>query len=100
RSLTIVQVGLGAGDILSGGEMSVFEPGEAPIKLTAVGEAEAVFVLGSAVPHPHDLHLGYYSVHTSAEELAHGEARIAELGAKLAATGDRRTGSGVTPVFR
>jgi hypothetical protein len=59
-----------------------------------------VFVLGSAVPHPHDLHLGYYSVHTSAEALERGERRIAELGAKLAAAGERRTQSGVTPVFR
>jgi hypothetical protein len=56
--------------------------------------------LGSAVPHPHDLHLGYYSVHTSAEALARGESRIEELGRKLAAAGDRRSQSGSTPVFR
>src|SRR5438874_1807291 len=98
--LAIAQGALDAGDILSGGEMAVFESGEAPIKLTAVGEAEAVFVLGSAVPHPHELHLGYYSVHTSPEALARGEARIADLGAKLAEAGDRRTPSGATPVFR
>jgi len=58
-----------------------------------------VFVLGSAVPHPHDLHLGRYSVHTSAGALARGERRIAELGARLASAGDRRTASGATPVF-
>jgi len=57
-------------------------------------------VLGSAVPHPHDLHTGYYSVHTSAEALARGESRIAELGRALAEAGDRRTASGSTPVFR
>jgi hypothetical protein len=44
--------------------------------------------------------LGYYSVHTSADALARGERRIAELGARLAAAGDRRTSSGATPVLR
>jgi hypothetical protein len=57
-------------------------------------------VLGSAVPHPHELHLGYYSVHTSSEALERGERRIAELGAQLAEAGDRRMASGATPVFR
>ena len=80
--------------------MVVFESGDAPIRLTAGGDADAVFVLGSAVPHPHDLHLGHYSVHTSAEALARGEARVAELGAKLTKAGDRRTSSGAMPVFR
>jgi redox-sensitive bicupin YhaK (pirin superfamily) len=98
--LAIAQGALDAGENLSAGEMAVFESGEAPIKLTAVGETEAAFVLGSAVPHPHELHLGYYSVHTSPEALARGEARIAELGAKLAEAGDRRMASGATPVFR
>jgi hypothetical protein len=69
----------------------VFERGEAPIWLTARGEMDTVFVLGSAVPHPHELHLGTYSVHASAEALARGEWRIAELGKKLAEVGDRWT---------
>jgi redox-sensitive bicupin YhaK (pirin superfamily) len=98
--LAIGQGALDAGESLSAGEMAVFEPREAPIKLTAVGETDAVFVLGSAVPHPHELHLGYYSVHTSPQALERGERRIAELGAKLAEAGDRRTSSGATPVFR
>jgi len=98
--LAIAQGAVEAGERIPAGEMVVFESGEAPLKLTAVGATEAVFVLGSAVPHPHDLHLGYYSVHTSAEALARGEARIAELGAKLTKAGDRRTSSGATPVFR
>jgi len=98
--LAIAQGALDAGESLSAGEMAVFESGEAPIKLTSVGQAEAVFVLGSAVPHPHELHLGHYSVHTSPQALERGEERITELGAKLAAAGDRRTQSGVTPVFR
>nr|NUR36971.1 pirin family protein [Sphingomonas sp.] len=89
-----------AGERVSAGEMVVFDRAETPIRLTATGETDAVFVLGSALPHPHDLHLGHYSVHTSAEALERGERRIAELGAKLAAAGDRRTSSGATPVFR
>jgi hypothetical protein len=80
--------------------MVVFDRGEGPILLTVLGDNDAVFVLGSAVPHPHDVHLGYYSVHTSAEALERGEQRIAELGAKVAAAGDRRSRSGSTPVFR
>jgi len=98
--LALAQGALDAGEALSAGDMAVFERSEAPIALTARGETNAVFVLGSAVPHGHDLHLGYYSVHTSAEALARGEARIAELGRKLAEAGDRRTQSGSTPVFR
>ncbi|ASL45910.1 hypothetical protein bAD24_III00840 [Burkholderia sp. AD24] len=39
--------------------------------------------LGSAMPHPHDLVLGYYSVHTSAEALRTGEARIVEIATDL-----------------
>jgi redox-sensitive bicupin YhaK (pirin superfamily) len=89
-----------AGERLSAGEMAVFDRSETPLTLTARGDVDAVFVLGSAVPHPYELHLGHYSVHTSAEALARGERRIAELGAKLAGTGDRRTKSGATPVFR
>jgi redox-sensitive bicupin YhaK (pirin superfamily) len=98
--LAIAQGALDGGEEVSAGEMAVFDRSEAPLRLTAVGDTNAVFVLGSAVPHPHDLHLGRYSVHTSAQSLAHGERRIAELGDKLAAAGDRRTQSGATPVFR
>ena len=60
----------------------------------------ATFVLGSAVPHPYQLHLGAYSVHTSAEALAAGERHFRELKHRLNATGDRRTESGSTPVYR
>ena len=98
--LAITEGALDAGDSLSAGEMAVFDRGETPIRLTAMGNTKTVFVLGSAVPHAHDLHLGHYSVHTSAEALARGEQRIAELGARLAEAGDRRTDSGATPVFR
>jgi hypothetical protein len=71
--------------------MVIFEPGEAAIALEASGKEDAVFVLGSAVPHPHPLHLGYYSVHTSAQALETGESHIAELGRKLKEAGNRST---------
>ena len=91
-----VQAGAG----VSSGEMVVFESSEAPIALENAGEADAVFVFGSAVPHRHDLHLGNYSVHTSAQALQAGEQRIAELHRAMLAEGDRRTGSGTVPVYR
>ena len=80
--------------------MVVFEHGETPIELAAAGDDDALFVIGSAVPHPHPLHLGHYSVHTSAQALADGERRIAKLRRKLQQEGDRRTDSGTIPVFR
>jgi redox-sensitive bicupin YhaK (pirin superfamily) len=98
--LAVAQGALDVGEHVSAGEMAVFEGGDALLELTAAGDTDAVFVLGTAVPHPHDLHLGRYSVHTSGEALARGERRIAELGARLASAGDRRTESGATPVFR
>ena len=78
------------------GEMAVFRPGFEPIEL--VGGADgATFVLASAVPHPHDLVTGYYSVHTSPEALAIGEAGIERLRAKLPV--DPKA-PGTVPVFR
>jgi redox-sensitive bicupin YhaK (pirin superfamily) len=72
---------VGAPDRLEHGEIIVFEPGEAAVEFIA--ESDAEFVLGSAVPHPHDLVLGYYSVHTSAQALAVGEAEIRDIRARL-----------------
>jgi redox-sensitive bicupin YhaK (pirin superfamily) len=62
-------------------ELVVFGDSEDGLVITADKDSE--FVLGSAVPHPHNLVLGYYSVHTSAEALRTGEARIREIGAQL-----------------
>jgi hypothetical protein len=80
--------------------MVVFEQGEGAIELKAGAHEDAVFVLGSAVPHGHPMHLGHYSVHTSAAALEQGERRIAELGSQLKELGNRRTASGTVPVFR
>jgi redox-sensitive bicupin YhaK (pirin superfamily) len=82
------------------GELAVFEKGEGQLTLNNEREEDAVLVLGSAIAHPHELHLGNYSVHTSAAALAAGEQRIADLHSKMAAAGDRRTGSGTVPVYR
>ncbi|KLK92566.1 pirin [Microvirga vignae] len=98
--VAVAKGGLLASEQLSKGDMAIFEAGEAPIMLQGGEGSGTTFVLGSAVPHPHDLHLGYYSVHTSAQALAAGERRIEELGERLRAAGNRRTASGSTPVFR
>jgi hypothetical protein len=44
-------------------------------------------MLGSAVPHPDDLVLGYNSVHTSTDALAKGERCIHETRAELVRQG-------------
>lgn len=80
--------------------MVLFEQSEEPVVLQAAGNENAVFVLGSAVPHAYPLHLGMYSVHTLAQALAKGERRIAELGRQLERVGGRRTASGTIPIFR
>ena len=66
---------------VSTGELAVFEPSGEPI--TFVAQGDAAFMLGSAIPHPHDLVLGMYSVHTSREALARGEAEIRRIGQSL-----------------
>ena len=67
------------------GELVVFEESVAPIELEAAGATS--FVFGSAIKHPHPLVLGNYSVHTSAEALAQGEAEIRRIGRRLRAEG-------------
>lgn len=98
--VAVAQGRIEAADRVAAGEMVVFEAGQGTIALENTGADSAVFVLGSAVPHPHDLHLGNYSVHTSADALAKGERRIRELYQRLQAEGDRRTGAGTVPVYR
>ena len=72
-------------EALEHGEIVVFEAGDDPVEFTAHTDAE--FVIGSAVRHPHDLVLGYYSVHTSADALEIGEARIEAIRDSLVAKG-------------
>lgn len=72
---------LEAGGAIGAGEIAVFEESSQAIDIVAQGETS--FVLGSAVKHPHDLVTGYYSVHTSRQALAQGEAEIRRIGARL-----------------
>jgi redox-sensitive bicupin YhaK (pirin superfamily) len=80
------------------GEMLLFDKSDQPIALEAA--SDAVFVIGSAVPHAHELHLGRYSVHTSAESLVKCEANIERLRKLLTAVGARHQPSGIVPVFK
>jgi redox-sensitive bicupin YhaK (pirin superfamily) len=99
-----VALGKGAltvGERLSKGELAIFETSQAPLTFEGADGVGATFVLGSAVPHSYQLHLGSYSVHTSPEALAAGERHIRALKQRLDAAGDRRMeSSGSTPVFR
>ncbi len=69
----------------SAGELAIFEAGSAAIDFHA--QSDAQFVVGSAAPHPHDLVLGSYSVHTSQAALDAGEAHISEIGQQLRGQG-------------
>jgi redox-sensitive bicupin YhaK (pirin superfamily) len=70
---------------LQAGELAAFEESSGPIDFQADTDVE--FVVGSAVKHPYDLVLGFYSVHTSAAALREGEARIQQIGLRLRAEG-------------
>jgi redox-sensitive bicupin YhaK (pirin superfamily) len=65
---------LSAPDALRTGDMVVFAPGAGPITFEA--QEDTAFVIGSAMPHPHPLHMGSYSVHTNQQALTLGEAGI------------------------
>jgi redox-sensitive bicupin YhaK (pirin superfamily) len=71
--------------IVEAGELAVFEESNGALDFEAAEDAR--FVLGSAVKHPYELALGDYSVHTSEEALARGEAKIVEIGKRLRAEG-------------
>lgn len=78
---TVVWAAIGEGSLsapaaLSTGELAVFDLSGADITFTAMEETS--FVIGSAVPHPHEMHMGSYSVHTSEEALHTGERGIRE----------------------
>ena len=96
--LSLTACGGGSGDGQSA--QTNTPPIEAPITLEGAADTGATFVLGSAVPHPYPLHLGSYSVHTSADALEAGEEYIRELKQRLNAAGNRHTQRGSTPVYR
>ena len=72
---------LEAGGSVDAGELAVFHESDQAIDFVAQGDT--AFVLGSAARHPHELVMGYYSVHTSRAALARGEAEIQRIGARL-----------------
>ena len=73
------------GELVSAGELVIFEESGADLAIQA--ENAAHFVLGSAVKHPHALVTGRYSVHTSPVALRAGELEIRRIGSQLAAAG-------------
>ncbi|MBW8847220.1 MAG: pirin family protein [Burkholderiales bacterium] len=79
--LAVSAGGVDVNGMVGTGELAVFEESEQAIDFVAHGDTS--FVLGSAVKHPHDLVMGYYSVHTSKAALAQGEAEIQRIGAEL-----------------
>ena len=87
---TVGWIALGSGrlqvpEYVGAGELIIFEPSNAMIDFYA--ETDSEFVLGSAAPHPHDLVMGSYSVHTNLEALKAGEKRIIEIRRQLQGDG-------------
>jgi redox-sensitive bicupin YhaK (pirin superfamily) len=72
-------------DTITTGELAVFDESTAPLEFMAARDAK--FLLGSAVKHPHDLVLGYYSIHTSEAGLKRGAEEIRRIGAGLRTAG-------------
>jgi redox-sensitive bicupin YhaK (pirin superfamily) len=83
---TVLWIAVGMGSVLvpdelRQGELVTFRPSSAAIEFEA--QADAEFVLGSAVPHDHDLVLGPHSVHTTNEAMHEAESRILEIQTRL-----------------
>jgi redox-sensitive bicupin YhaK (pirin superfamily) len=83
---TVLWTAIGRGSVavpdeLAEGEIVAFSPGSDAVEFAALADTE--LMVGSAVPHPHELVLGYYSVHTSPDALREGEARIAAIRSRL-----------------
>jgi redox-sensitive bicupin YhaK (pirin superfamily) len=79
------QGSLAVSDEILSNELAVFSESEDALAFMAQGETD--FIVASAIKHPHDLVLGYYSVHTSHAALQQGEAEIARIGQQLRAEG-------------
>ena len=62
-------------------QLVVFEKGEAAIEFTA--DQSVGFVIGSAIPHDHEMFMGPYSAHTSRQALKDGLSEINRIGANL-----------------
>ena len=75
--VAIASGAVSAPDMLRHGDFAAFETSNAGAEFEALEDAK--FVLGSAVPHKHDLALGHYSVHTSPTALREAEAHISAI---------------------
>jgi len=71
-------------DLLSG-DLAAFEPSSEAVEFEARTDAE--FVVGSAIPHKHDLVLGSHSVHTTRAALRDAQAHIAAIQTRLVQEG-------------
>ena len=72
-------------DELRTGDMAAFDPSNRAVEFEARADAE--FVLGSAVAHPHALVLGSHSIHTTAAALRTAETHISTLRTQLVREG-------------
>jgi len=70
---------------LKHGDLAAFESSGEAVEFAALTDAE--FVLGSAMPHEHDLVLGHYSVHTTPAALREAEAHIQAIRRRLVQEG-------------
>ena len=68
-------------DELRQGDLAAFEPSSEAVEFEARTDAE--FVLGSAVPHKHDLVLGSHSVHTTPAALRDAQAHLSAVRTRL-----------------
>ena len=88
---TVAWAAVGEGTLAAGpdglteGDLVVFDASALPIDFLA--KTDVVFMIGSAAPHPHDLVMGTYSVHTDAAALGQGEAHIRERARMLRTQG-------------
>lgn len=78
---TVAWVAVGKGALcapttLASGDLIAFD--QSGHAVTFEAQTDTTFVLGSGVQHPHDLVMGPYSVHTSAQTLRQGQAGIRE----------------------
>ena len=72
-------------DELGHGDLVAFEPSSKAVEFEARTDTE--FVLGSAVPHKHDLVLGSHSVHTTPAALRDAQAHISAIRTRLVQEG-------------
>ena len=68
-------------DALRQGDLAAFEASNETVEFEALSDTE--FMLGSAVPHDHELVLGNYSVHTSPNALREAEGQISAIRKRL-----------------